>query len=203
MAGAFLAALGGAIGGAVLGFFGAFYLQRRRDRDEARAQILSIVLEMSLLEDTLTQAIERHHRLREEMRRDTWDRYNMTLVNWLPWHLVTALHRHNLQFDTVRSAYRTLSTSLTEGAELDDMLSSLWCFFYWSRFLREMIQASVRRFERGFFPKMPSDARPSKREEEKLVRLIQRLEQEALAFIRSKGIEPKTFIPVSVTSIRE
>ncbi|MGA2285516.1 MAG: hypothetical protein ABSG55_04525 [Dehalococcoidia bacterium] len=188
--------------GAAFGFVGALYLQRRRDADEARAQILSILLEMSLLEDAIAQGIERGHRLRETLRRDMWDRYRTALINWVPWHLVSALQAHDQQFDTVRLAYHTLSTTYAEGASLDDMYTLLWCFVSWSQTLRQEVQASVRKLERTILPMRPKGATPSATEEQKLVRLVELLNRQALAFVRSKGIEPKTHITVGITSIR-
>jgi hypothetical protein len=186
---------------ALLGLLGGVYLTRKRDANQARAAILSIVLEMSLLEDVFAQAIEHSHRLRDEISREAWEEHSGILVNWLPWHLVTALHVHQQQFATVKEIYRRLTTSLTSGPALDDMYATLWCFVYWSRFLREQIQAAVARLDHSIMPRRPNGASPSKQEEEKLARLLERLNSEALSYVRSKGIEPKTYVPIGVTTI--
>jgi hypothetical protein len=198
----FLAAAGGAVVGSVLGFLGALYLQRRRDRDEARGQILSIALEMGRQEDTIRHGIEQGQQLSDEMRRDIWDRYNTTLTNWLPWHVTGALHAHHQRFDTVKEVYKVLTTSYTEkGPKLDAMHSELWAFFHRSCILRERVQDSVERFYKPIWPGMPRDAKPSERENQKLKELFDQWNREGLEFLKSKGIAPPLVIPTGVTTI--
>ena len=197
----FLAAAGGAVVGSVVGFLGALYIERRREATAARAEILAIVLEMGLLEDALTQAIEQGIQLREDLRRDMWDRYSTRLVNWVPWHLVSALHLHQQLFSTVREHYRTLATSFTEGQKLADMHTLLWTFVYQSQSLRTELQKSVKALEKSLWPKTPPGASPSKKEEQALVRLAADLNEGALRFVRSKGLDPQTEVPIRMTSI--
>jgi hypothetical protein len=198
----FWPAAAGAIVGSVLGFMGALYLQSRRDRDEARGQILSIALEMGRQEDTIRQGIEQGQRVCDEMQRDIWDRYNTTLINWLPWHVTAALHAHHQRFDTVKEVYKVLTTSHVEkGAKLDTMHAELWAFVHRSRILRERVQDSVERFYKPIWPGMPRDAKPSERENQKLKELFDQWNREGLEFLKSKGIAPPLVIPVGVTTI--
>jgi len=191
---AFIGLVSGLVGAGV-GFFGAFYLERRRETMRARAQILAVLLEMNLLEDTITQAIEQSIRLRHKLRCEAWRSHGTDLANWLPWHLMRALHLHYHLFDNARELYRRLATSLTTGRDLEDMHVTLWTFVYWSQSLRARIVDVVANLQKSFWLRAIGKPSAGKKDQELFESLVTQIQGEAFQFVRSKGLEPRPIHP--------
>jgi len=181
--------------GVGLGFFGAFCLERRRETRQARAQILAVLLEMNLLEDTITQAIEQHIRVRDELRCEAWHSYGTDLANWLPWHLTRALHLHYHLFDNARELYRRLGTHLTTGKDLEDMYVTLWTFVYWSQSLSTRIVDVVANLENSLWLMAIGKPAAGKEDQKLFESLVTQVQDEAFQFVRSKGLEPRPIHP--------
>lgn len=100
-----LLALFGAIVGAAIGFGGGWLLEHHR-RDQARqVAVMAVLLEVSFLADTLESAAREGVRTRESLQRDWWNRHGPDLVNYLPGHLVKALHVLYYDLDRLQHWY--------------------------------------------------------------------------------------------------
>ena len=189
----------GALLAATLGFLGAIYVERRREWLARRAKVNPMLLEMALLEGTLQEAIETGRRMRELLRRDAWDAFQTDLVNWLPLHLVKALHLQENEFDTICKAYtRLASPAGVLAAERDAIFVTFWVYVYKSQRLRELIQAAERKARSTLLSRLLRIPRAAKEEQSAFRELVKQLDSGVVDFLRSKGYDPGSLQPFAI-----
>jgi hypothetical protein len=195
MTGALVGLISGLMG-AIIGFLGALYLERRREALQKTAEIKNILLEMGTLEGTLKQALEDGIRLRETLQRNVWDRFHPDLVNWLPWHLVKLLHTHHNLFDTIRVHYDLLATKKITGTDLEDLSTFIWTFVYWSQSLRLLVMEALEKMERSLLFRVLGIREASKQNEQAFEKLLVHIQDGARDFVHSKGLPTRPLRPI-------
>lgn len=189
--------LGSGLLGAVIGFVGALYLEARRDAVRRRAEVMTLVLEMALLESTLEAAIRERMRLREALRRDAWEKFHPDLVNWLPWHLVKLLHLHHDLFDTVREQYHCVATRGVTEEELKSVSATFWAYIYRSEKLRGLVLDALRNTQTSLWFRLLRIPGATKEDQDAFDKLQKDLDRGAIGFVRSKGLEPEPPRPLA------
>ena len=136
------------LGGVGLAFFGQWLLERQRAGRFERTVVSSIMLEMALTGASLKAAVLMKQRWRKMLRKDIWDRYGAEIVNFLPQHLVKALHVVYVDgFDSVQEAYE----KGTQGLISKETGATLLSWAYQTDRLLQLIQER-RRLDSGLRP---------------------------------------------------
>jgi hypothetical protein len=189
--------LGGGLLGAAAGFAGALYLEKRSDVGQRRAEVMTLLMEMALLDSTLEAAVDSGMRLREALRRDPWERFHSDLVKWLPWHLVQLLHLHRDLFKTVRALYDRAATQGVGAEELDDVSATFWAYIYRSERLRGLLLEALESSQGSPSFRLLGIPAQTREDQDTFRKLEEELDAGAIEFVRSKGIEPRPPRPLA------
>jgi hypothetical protein len=148
---------------------------------------MSVLFELSALGVALETAVEERSIRRSQLERPWWDRHGPDLVNYLPAHMVKALHVLHDDFDTLRFAYSLLMADVDQ----DTWKGIASTFVGWDarvRVVTERINEYNRRLCRlgwpGWVPWAQSDV-------DRFLELARSMDDSAAKAVRNKGLDPQ------------
>lgn len=182
-------ALLGAIVGAAIGFAGGWLMERHRWEQARRLAVMAVLLEVSFLGETLESAAKEGARTRESLQSEWWNRHGPDLVNYLPGHLVKALHLLYYDLDRQRHWY----SDFTRQGDAKDSSEEQWkqvqaTFLGWA-YQAQYVADQVKEYNiRRRRLRMPLIGRQSPKEEgRKSMQFIKDMHRQAIERLRAEG----------------
>jgi hypothetical protein len=182
-------ALAGAIVGGVIGLSSGLLLEHHRWEQARRVAVKSVLLEVSFLAKTLESAAKERVRTRESLQRGWWDRLGPDLVNYLPVHLVNALHWLYYDLDRVQHFYsdfvRQGDAKGIKEEEWPQVAATFLGWAYQAQYVAGRINEYSIRRRRVRLPIL--GGRSPEEEEQQYIQLMNAAYQQAIEKLRAEG----------------
>jgi hypothetical protein len=175
------------LAGVALGFAGQWLLERWRYNRARRIAVTAVVFEISLLAETVERAAKGGERTQESLRTEWWHRHGPELGNYLPGHLVKALHVLYYEVDRLQHWYSKFTKRELVPTELNQMAAMFLGWAYQVESVVKYIDEHNRRRRRLSMPLVGKRSRPEE-EGEQATQFMNEVYRQAVERLRAEGL---------------
>jgi len=181
-------ALLGAVVGAAVGFGGTWLLERQRWDRARRIAVTAVVFDFASLAEAAERAARDGERSRDSLRAEWWEKHGAELVDYLPRHLVKALHVLYYGLDRLQHWYSRFTQGQLVPAEYKQMAA---IFLHWSYQVESVVKHIDEHNRRRWRLSIPLGGKRPRPEGEgqRATQFMDGVHRQAVERLRAEGFE--------------